>query len=107
MLYKGTLNGEAHIITDIQQVEVLLCCQLMSGTIRMNPAMMNDRQISSAAQRVNLWPTQRAKFFLVIIIIIITSVKEVMFLLRLVCVCVCLCVINITQKVTDIFLRKF
>ncbi len=35
---------------------------------------------------------------------LITSVKEVMFLLRLVCVCVC--VINITQKVTDQFLRK-
>ncbi len=32
---------------------------------------------------------------------------EVMFLLRLVCVCVCVCVINITQKVTDQFLRKF
>ncbi len=41
--------------------------------------------------------------------VFITSVKEVMFLLRLVCVCVCLCVcvINITQKVTDQFLRKF
>ncbi len=48
---------------------------------------------------------------------VITSVKEVMFLLRLVClfvcvsvchqVSVCLCVIKITQKVTDQFLPKF
>ncbi len=38
---------------------------------------------------------------------IITSVKEVMFLLRLVYLFVCLCVIKITQKVTHQFLPKF
>ncbi len=38
---------------------------------------------------------------------LITSVKEVMFLLRLVCLSVCVSVIKITQKVTDQFLRKF
>ncbi len=43
----------------------------------------------------------------VVVVIIITSVKEVMFLLRLVCLSVRVCVIKITQKVTDQFLRKF